>query len=203
MPIPSVTAEIAQAHEVLFGRLTRLLGLVESVARRRPGEGVTPDLARLALELLYEARRFGVGGLRASGRIGGKGRGARQQPPEVRAPTDYAGLAAQLGQALAGLEAFEARHTAWDAPLGAFVWRLGRRGRAPVARLRPRLLTQSPRETARSHENRNKFNHMLAVRDQTMFEKGFAQGRDGTAAEPSAAAGYPPLEGWDRPVSRG
>ena len=79
----------AARHATLVTRLTALLRQVELVAKSRPGEALSPAVLRLAEDLLFAAREF-------------RPRGERRGLPAV-AP-DQAGLAVQLGQALAMLE---------------------------------------------------------------------------------------------------
>ena len=79
----------AARHKTLATRLAALLKQVEAVAKSRPAETASPPVLRLAEDLLFEAREF-------------RPRGERRGLPAV-AP-DQAGLAAELGQALAMLE---------------------------------------------------------------------------------------------------
>jgi hypothetical protein len=84
----------AARHATLSTRLTALLRQVEIVAKTRPGEPASLAMLRLAEDLLFEAREFRL-------------RGERRGLPAV-AP-DHAGLAVQLGQALAMLDVWQ-RH---------------------------------------------------------------------------------------------
>ena len=124
-----VTHHTAEAHEALVARLARLLKQAEAIAVRRPEEGVPRAVGALAADLLFEAARFGP---------------SAAHPAIPMAAPSYAGLAAQLGQAMAVLEDFEARHTQWDARLGAFVWRFGAKRGEPVARLRQEIADPAP-----------------------------------------------------------
>ena len=122
-----LTRRKADAHEALFLRLAALTKQVEAMAARRPLAPVPEQLVTLAEGALYEARQFGQ-------------RRQRRELP-VAAP-HCGGLAAQLGTALAGLVAFEARHSRWDSGLKAQLWVIkGERVPVPVRRLRPKLDT--------------------------------------------------------------
>ena len=162
----TITQTDAEAHEALVTRTVRLLRQAEAVSSRRPDEPVSPAVAALAADLLFEARRFA------------KGAAALPMP----APT-HVGLAAQLGQALAQLEAFEALHTVWDARFKAFVWRLSRGRVQPVARLRQPVTP--PSETRDSHTLRD----LLAKRMQAKFEEEYERGYAAGKAEREGAAG--------------
>jgi len=171
-----ISARRAEAHETLMAQSTRLLAQAEAIAVRRPEEAVSPTIAALAGDLLFELRRL----LNARGL------------PAV-AP-DYAGLAAQLGQAVAGLEAFEARHTVWDAALGAFAWQITPTLRQPVARLRPHLATPTQDAARRQGDSHRRLVRLLQVRERERFEQGFAAGRHSDIAAPEAAPDYPVVQ---------
>ncbi|WDR02025.1 hypothetical protein PSQ19_15255 [Devosia algicola] len=124
-----ITRPTAQRHEAIFLRLTSLTKQAEAAAARRPG-GEVPDGVRMVAEgLLFDCRPFLV---RSPGRA-----------LPVAAPV-YGALAAQLGQALAGLVAFEARCTSYDGQHNCYVWHLGDNGFLPVQRLRPQLPPPPP-----------------------------------------------------------
>jgi hypothetical protein len=91
----------AARHATLVTRLTNLLRQVELVAKSRPAEAVSPAVLRLGEDLLFEAREF-------------RPRGERRGLPA--APSDQAGLAAALGQALAMLEIWSVQHPAPAGP---------------------------------------------------------------------------------------
>ena len=122
-----LTRRKADAHEALFLRLQALTRQVEAMAARRPTAPVPEDLASLAEGALYEVRQFAQ-------------RRHRRDLPVAAA--HFGALAAQLGTALAGLVAYEARHSRWDGVLQAQVWSLkGESGPVPLRRLRPKLDT--------------------------------------------------------------
>ena len=81
-------------YEALHAKLETLLTQVAAVAKSKPGEAVAPIVLALAGDLLFEAREF-------------RPRGERRGLPGV-AP-DHAGLAVQLGQALAMLDLWARR----------------------------------------------------------------------------------------------
>lgn len=115
-----ITRQTAERHEALYPRLATLLRQAEAGANKRADAPVGDAMRRLAEAVLFEAGRFASG--------------PRAIPP---AAPDLVGLATQLGQALARLDAFEATHSAWHPALAAFVWSV--QGTAmPIARLRPK-----------------------------------------------------------------
>jgi hypothetical protein len=166
----------AAAHEALVARLQHLGRQAEAIAARRPEEAVGAAVVRIAADLLYEAQRFAPAAAR---------RGLPMPAP------DYAGLAAQLGQALAALEAFETEHTAWDAGRKGFVWRLGPTRTLPVARLRQPLAP--PPSPAQGRDVRDKLLRQLQDREERRYEAGFAAGRaaalGGEEAAPATGTG--------------
>lgn len=96
MPNPLTPARAAR-HEALYPRIAALAKQLEAVARTRPGQEVSGPVRSLAEDLLFEAREF---------RSRGERRGL------VAAAPDAAGLAVQLGQALAMLERWRDRNAA-------------------------------------------------------------------------------------------
>lgn len=137
MPTPTLTPEAVAAHERLYPRLAALMKQVERVASRRPGAPVPEESAKLSRELCREAARL----------LGRDGRGiGLPKPVAGAAPLDHAGLAIHLGQAVAGLEAFEAAHSAVVA--GVPSWQLGTGESRPVARLWARAASTGQRQAA-------------------------------------------------------
>ena len=170
---PHISPRDAEAHEALVTRVLRLLKQAEAVAVRRPQEPVSPAVARLAADLLYDVGAFipGSAGL-------------------PHAAPDYVGLAAQLGQALAGLEAFEARHTVWDGRLKAFAWQLAAGRVQPVARLRQPVAPLSA-EARQTHDLRRRLARRLAAKMDEKYALGFRAGQAARAeAAGEAPAGY-------------
>jgi len=114
-----LTHRKVEAHEALMVRLGTLLEQVRPMAAKHPEASVPPVVKDLARQLLAEAIWFG----------GPSGAAARPA-------ADGAGLVAQLAEARALLEHFEAQHSVWDPAQNARIWRL-RRGTVHIRRLRP------------------------------------------------------------------
>jgi hypothetical protein len=120
--LPKVTHALAARHEALWLRLVALHRQVAAVAGRRPQAPVGRHTANVAEGLLRDALPFL----------------ARGDVLPMAAP-DHGGLATQLGEALAELDAWEAANSAWRADLNALVWTVPGARPLPVQRLRPRL----------------------------------------------------------------
>ena len=109
-------------------RLMPLARQADTIAAKNPRAEVPEAVRVLAEGLIYESHGFRQhrrgGGLPVAGH-------------------HYGPLAAQLAQALAGLVAFEIRHTHWDGAAGALMW-LVEGGALPVRRLAPRLAGPMP-----------------------------------------------------------
>ncbi|HEX4297923.1 MAG TPA: hypothetical protein VHZ56_07855, partial [Devosia sp.] len=120
------------------------------------------------------------------------GRGSRLKPLPP-APPDFAGLAAALGQALAGLAAFEAAHTVWNVPLKCLVW-VTSGPPLPVRRLRP--MTAQPALTPTEKR------HAAATREAVRRHILHRYGAGYTAGYRDAAAGLPPADSGDNPPLR-
>lgn len=161
MPITQkiVTAQTAAQHEALYLRLVALARQVEAVAKKRPEGAVSQTMRTLAEALFFDAQRF---------------IGRRRALPFV-AP-DLAGLASQLGQALAGLEAFEAQHSFWDNAAKCFVWALPEETVLPVRRLKPKALTRPEQETAELKRIREKLPKMIKAKWAESYERGLRDG---------------------------
>jgi hypothetical protein len=121
-PTPKIPRRTAERQEVLFQKLQAFARQVQGVAGRRPGMGVPEKVRRTAEALLFDVEPF-----REAPR--------RRVLPDT-APS-YGGLAAQLGEALTALVAFETRHTHWDAVRLQPMW-LVSHGLMKVRRLAPR-----------------------------------------------------------------
>lgn len=166
--IKPVTAEIARRHEALYLRLATLTRQAEAGANKRGEAPVDDTTRRLAEDLLFDARRL-------TGR-----RGAI--PP---AAPDRMGLATQLGQALAALEAFEGRHAFWDDTVKCMVWALPQDETLPIARLKPKTLAKPERETAEMKRAREKLPKLMRAKWEESYERGL---RDGAIAAAKALA---------------
>jgi hypothetical protein len=158
----TTTKTKAQCHEALYPRLAALGRQIAAIAARRPAAIVPEGVRILAEGLLFDIRPF----LAARPR--------RDLP--VAAP-DYGALATQLGQALAALDVFEARHTSWHAALKCFVWRVRSEEPLPVGRLRPQTVQQAP---SRDKSEADKKHRKVMLRIQEKWDEAYERGkRDG------------------------
>ena len=171
MPVlKSIAPETAALHEALYLRLASLARQAEASAARRPEGAVGDTTRRLAEAVLFDTRRF----------IGPRG------ALPVAAP-DLAGLATQLGQALAALETFEAQHAAWDDTLKCFTWSVRGHAKLPVARLRPKAAVgQTPQQAARMAELRQKLARRMDGHAASRYDAGYEAGRRDALAAAAA-----------------
>lgn len=220
MPNP-LTPSLIDTHERLYPRLAALLKQLERIAAKRPRDMVPEATLQLAGRLCRQAAAL----------IGKDGRsiiaalGAAKGPRAV--PLDHAGLVVVLGQAVAGLEAFEAAHSA---PIdGVMCWQLGTGESRPVARLRARSGTASQKQAgtkpqaarAGYSETPSKMRQVVLKRIIERENERYMQGyRDAKAGRPPIAPiteidavphgggyvphrrggeGYPPLPPADNP----
>lgn len=164
---PALTRARAAAHETLFIKLGALTRQAEALARSRPGGAVPPETRAAAEALLYDAHVVLVGQPRRSKR-------PRELP--VAAET-LGGLATQLGQALARLDAYEAAHSRWNAELNCYAWQVAG-DPLPVRRLRPELVNaMTERETREEEMIRKKIVARFAERYEEGFEAGLKAAR--------------------------
>ena len=168
--MPNIGRRIAERHEALVVRLEALAQQVDATAARRPELAVGPDLGIAAEGLLHECRTFS--------------RGLGALPP---AAPSYGGLAAQLADARARLEAFELRHTSWDDRFKCVVWRLPGRQALPVQRFHPRLPAGviEQVETPEQREIRDKLAariNALTKGDARTYRRGYNRGYDDAVA---------------------
>ena len=160
MTEPHLTAARAERHEALVLKLEALLHELRPLALRQSAAAVPEDLRALAEGLLYDARDFAA-------------RRHRQTFP-VAAP-ELGALALTLGQVLAGLEAYEVRHTLWSREHGAYVWRRSRGTTTPIARLRPQLL--QVQTTVESERHRAELTRLFKARIDRAFAEGVEEGQ--------------------------
>lgn len=187
MPTPALTPEIIAAHERLYPRLAALLKQVERVAARRPGAEVTEETGRLARELCREAAKL----------LGRDGRGIGLPKPVAGAPLDHGGLAIHLGQALAGLEQFEALHSLYVHQHHAVCWQLPGGAFVPVSRLKPRVPPKGVTGASLAEQkglarDKPRIVQRIIKRENFIYLEGYADGK----------AGRPPRKPTDdfRPV---
>lgn len=121
-PLSEGTTTKAQAerHEALWLSLAALHKDTIALGAKKPTAPVSDALRISAEGLLSDCAAF----IRQRG----------ERLP-VAAP-DLAGLAAQLGQALAALESWESHHTGWDERFNCRIWTL-HTGYLPIMRLKP------------------------------------------------------------------
>jgi hypothetical protein len=116
----TTTRAQAERHEALWLSLAALHKDTVALGAKKPNAPVS-DAMRISAEgLLSDCAAFT------------RQRGERLP---VAAP-DLAGLAAQLGQALAALESWDSCHTSWDTRFSCRIWNL-HRGYLPIMRLKP------------------------------------------------------------------
>ena len=151
----TITVRRAEAHEALTLKLSSLARLAAGIAGRNPLAPVPREVRARAEGLLFDGRPFGVGNAVRSHR-----------PFEPAAPT-YGGLSAQLSEALARLEAFEARHTLWDARLKCVCWRV-HGAPLPVQRLHPEPLPQ-PDKPRRTNTELDALRRKIAERIEQLY----------------------------------
>ena len=153
------TKSQAERHEALWLNLAALHKDTTALGAKKPNAPVS-DALRIAAEgLLSDCAPFT------------RRRGERLP---VAAP-DLAGLAAQLGQALAALESWESRHTTWDERFNCRIWHLDG-GYLPIMRLKPpaaalRFKRDDP------DEMRAKLDERFANLRRHDFYTGFGAGR--------------------------
>lgn len=121
-PLSEGTTTKAQAerHEALWLNLSALHKDTVALGAKKPTAPVSDALRVSAEGLLADCAEFTR---------------QRKERLPVAAP-DLAGLAAQLGQALAALEGWESCHTSWDSRFNCRIWSL-HRGYLPIMRLKP------------------------------------------------------------------
>ena len=174
--MPTPTPTLIATHERLYPRLAALLKQVE---RARATTPVPEETVRLSRELCREAAKL----------LGREGRGIGVPGASKGGPLDHGALAIQLGQAVAGLEAFEAAHSGRDFS-GNAVWQLPGGETVPVARLRtarpgfatatPKPSTQwrDPREVTDA-EMRSTVLKRILQRENAVYLEGYRDGRAG------------------------
>ena len=168
------TKAMAERHERLWLSLHQLHKDIVALGAKKPGAPVSDPVRVTAESLLSDSAAFT------------RKRGERLP---VAAP-DLAGLAVQLGQALARLEEWESHHTGWDERFSCRIWSL-HSGYLPIMRLKPpkAALKQKRENTAVMRE---KLVQRLMQRQSGVYEDGFAAGRaarQGAPEEPEQPLG--------------
>jgi hypothetical protein len=174
-----ISAGRARLHEALVLKLEALLDELRPLAARHPEGAVGPALRATAEALLYEAARF-------------RPRRRREVFPAA-APT-LGALAVELGQARAGLEAFELTHSAWSPKHKAFLWHVAGTP-LPVARLRARADIADRAQGRAESRLRRDLVRQVRVKIEDAYEQGYddaRQGRPQRTAEAGIASGFGP-----------
>jgi len=175
----SLTPTLIAAHERLYPRLSSLLKQVERVASRVPRAPVPPETAQFARELVGRAAKL----------LGREGRGIAVPHATPSAPLEHAALAVALGQAVAGLEAFEGAHAMLSLRHRAICWLLPGGKLQPVAR---RLPATPPKDAPAwgeaeyklSEHDHKKLVARLLERENVRYMQGYRDGRAGRKPHP-------------------
>lgn len=165
----SLPRQKAEAHEALYPALAKLTAQMEAVAARKPAAPVPVAARKIAADLLFEAQAFGWD------------RADRTQRELPEPATDAWGLASQLGQALALLDAFEAAHSHWNPDLKCFVWQSARGGPHPIRRLRaePEHPPQTAKDKRQSEQRRIELRRMIVAKAEESYDRGYADASSG------------------------
>jgi len=168
-----LTRRRAEAHEALWPRLAVLSRQVEAMALRHPGAAIPAATLALARRLIGEAQAFS--------------RQPLPRPGPEAAAGEAAGLAAQLGQALATLDAFEVANSHWEPGMACIVWTL-RDQPLPVARLRQKVAR--PLQTEKDRREHERMRDAILRRIEERADNAYAEGyAHGAAGQPSKLAG--------------
>ncbi|WP_332688764.1 hypothetical protein [Devosia sp.] len=184
MPHDSTTQALAERHEALWLSLSALHKDMIALGAKKPQALVSEPVRVSAEGLLSDCAPF----IRRRG----------ERLP-VAAP-DLAGLAVQLGQALAALDAWESLHTIMDARFNCKMWNLDGNN-VPVMRLKPpTAVLNQPRTDYKGR--RDKLGGMIQARIRGAYKDGFDAGRAARIGPPADGA-YPPGEGDAEPADAG
>lgn len=155
----TTTPALAERHEALWLSLAALHKDTLALGAKKPDASVSEPVRIAAEALLADCAAF----IRR-----------RNERLPVAAP-DLAGLAVQLGQALAGLEAWESRHTDWDQRFNCRIWNL-HSGYLPIMRLKPPAAALRFQRTDEA-DLREKLTLRVQQRWRGVYQKGFEAGR--------------------------
>lgn len=163
-----LTRTKAEAHEALYPALEKLTAQMEAMAARKPAAPVPPAARAVAADLLFDAQRFGWNPPH------------RTKRPLPEPAADVGGLATQLGQALALLDAYEAAHCVWNADLKCFVWET-QGAPLPVRRLRqePARPQLTERDKRRSEQRRVEIKRKIEAKAEESYDRGYADASSG------------------------
>ena len=180
----STTQALAERHEALWLSLTAFHKDIVALGAKKPEASVSEPVRISAEGLLSDCAPFT--------------RKRNERLPV--AARDLAGLAVQLGQALAGLDAWESLHTTWDERFKCRIWNL-HSGYLPIMRLKPPAAALKHERTDYA-DLRNKLVLRMEQRERGMYQKGFEAGRAARAGAPapqtdSAEQTYPRLRRLD------
>lgn len=170
--LPTITPALAERHEALWLELAALHKDTLALGAKKPAAPVADAVRIRAQPLLSECAPF-----------------IRQRKERLpQAAETLAGLAVQLGQALAGLDAFESQRTEWDMRWKCRVWRV-KGDPIPVRRLKPDVVPPKPLTAPDGTPMREKLAKMIDNRWNAAFEQGFRAGRAARQGLPEAAGG--------------
>lgn len=163
-----VSRALAERHEALWLAVSALHKDMVALGAKKPGAPVSDAVRVVAEGLLSDCAPF-----------------IRKRSDRLPvAAHDHAGLAVQLGQALAGLEDWENRHSFIDARHDCRMWRVTS-GQLPIMRLKP-----PPAALPTVHRNMDELREKLARRIDGQragdFERGFRAGRAARQGKPLA-----------------
>ncbi|WP_375452309.1 hypothetical protein [uncultured Devosia sp.] len=165
---PKATHALAERHEALWLSLTALHKDLVALGAKKPDAAVSEPVRIVAEGLLSDGLPFT--------------RQRRERFPV--AAGDLAGLAVQLGQALAGLDVWESLNTTWDERYKCRIWRVDGAYR-PVMRLKPPALAlKHPRDDMA--DIRRKLVQRLDARQRATYQQGFEAGRAARTGPPEA-----------------
>jgi hypothetical protein len=163
----TTTRGVAERHEVLWVRLTALHKSCISLGAKKPGAAVSEPVRIEAEGLLSDCVPFSP---------------TRRHHLPPAAP-DLAGLAVQLGQAIAMLDSWQSRHTAPHPTLGCLMWDLGEDDFSrPVMRLNPPAAAMPPQRDIT--KMREKLVKLEVARDRRIYDKGFKAGLAARVGKP-------------------
>lgn len=170
MPHEITTQAMAERHEALWISLAALHKDVIALGAKKPQAPVSEAVRITAEGLLSDCAPF----IRRRG----------ERLP-VAAP-DLAGLAVQLGQARAALDAWEDLHTVLDASLNCTMWNLDG-NKLPVMRLKPpaAALHQARADTT---GRRAKLARLIDERRRGIFQDGYRAGLAARSGPPADSA---------------